>query len=194
MRRRTSALLVGLVAALLASPSAAGAAEARVAEARAAASSAPALVGVRVAGAVTGPAVADGTFVVRLAGEVYRVVGGAPVYVSTWSVFGGPQPVTPISSAQLAALPRTPADGTLVLGAPRGEVYRFVGGAPLYVSSWSAFGEPHRSPRSTWPRWTTPAGRDRGARCARPPRTARSSSAPSGARSTASSAVPRCTS
>ena len=143
MRRRTSALLVGLVAALLASPSAAGAAEARVAEARAAASSAPALVGVRIAGAVTGPAVADGTFVVvRETGEVYRVVGGAPVYVSTWSVFGGPQPVTPISSAQLAALPRTPADGTLVVGAPRGEVYRFVGGAPLYVSSWSAFGGP----------------------------------------------------
>jgi hypothetical protein len=32
------------------------------------------------------------------------------------------------------------ADGTFIIGAQRGEVYRIAGGAPVYVSTWSAFG------------------------------------------------------
>jgi hypothetical protein len=32
----------------------------------------------------------DGTFVqVNETGQVYRIAGGAPLYVSTWSAFGG---------------------------------------------------------------------------------------------------------
>ena len=35
----------------------------------------------------------DGTFVqVNETGQVYRIAGGAPLYVSTWSAFGGAQP------------------------------------------------------------------------------------------------------
>ncbi len=94
-------------------------------------------------GRVTTPAVREGSFVVvRGSGAVYRVVGGAPVYVSSWTPFGGPQPVTPISAAQLSAMPLTPADGTFVVAGQRGDVYRFAGGAPLYVSSWTPFGGP----------------------------------------------------
>jgi hypothetical protein len=35
---------------------------------------------------------------------------------------------------------QTPADGTFVVGAQRGEVYEIAGGAPVYVSTWAAFG------------------------------------------------------
>jgi hypothetical protein len=82
---------------------------------------------------------------------VYRFAGGAPIYVSQWSAFGGPQPVTVVDDAALDAggqggqfrhVRRNPVDGTFVVGGRRGEVYRFAGGAPIYVSQWSAFGGP----------------------------------------------------
>ena len=88
-----------------------------------------------------GQGMVEGSFVsVRENGQVYRIVGGAPIYVSNWNVFGGPQPVVGISLAQLNSLRQYPADGTFVATSPRGEVYRIAGGAPIYVSSWSVFG------------------------------------------------------
>ena len=81
---------------------------------------------------------ADGTFVSH-GGYVYRIAGGAPVYVSAWSAFGGPQPTTSLSDAEFAALPAHPADGSFVSEANGGHVYRIVGGAPVYVSTWNAF-------------------------------------------------------
>ena len=91
---------------------------------------------------VAGPApVTNGSFVsITGHGEVYRIAGGAPVYVSNWAAFGGPKATIVISQAAFNALPQSPADGTFVLGAQRGEVYRFAGGAPVYVSTWAAFG------------------------------------------------------
>jgi surface antigen len=87
-----------------------------------------------------------GAFVkVRETGEVYRLVGKAPVYVSTWSAFGGSKPTHALSSASLASLPRYPADGTFIRGAQRRELYRIAGGAPVYVSTSSAFGGPQPS-------------------------------------------------
>jgi surface antigen len=83
----------------------------------------------------------DGMFV-SYQGAVYRIAGGAPIYVSTWSAFGGPQPTANLTDQQWASLPQFPADGTFVNGAQRGEVYRIAGGAPTYVSTWSAFGGP----------------------------------------------------
>lgn len=74
-------------------------------------------------------------------GAVYRIAGGAPLYVSTFDAIGGPQPTTPISAAQLAALPSVPADGTL-LDASGGGVFVVAGGAPLYLSSYDAIGGP----------------------------------------------------
>lgn len=83
----------------------------------------------------------NGDFVlVRESGAVFRLAGGAPIYVSTWSAFGGAQPVKTISQAQLDAMRAFPADGSFIVGAQRGEVYRVAGGAPVYVSTWSAFG------------------------------------------------------
>lgn len=83
----------------------------------------------------------DGQFV-SYAGNVYRIAGGAPLYVSTWSVFGGGQPTTELSDAQFNALRTYPADGTFVNGQSTGRVFRFAGGAPQYVGSWNSFGGP----------------------------------------------------
>jgi surface antigen len=81
----------------------------------------------------------DGSFVQATDNnEVYRIVGGAPVYVSTWTPFGGEQPLTRVSRSQLDLLPRYPADGTFV--AAGAYIYRFAGGAPIYVSNWAPFG------------------------------------------------------
>src|SRR5450631_983143 len=95
---------------------------------------------------------ADGTFVAGAQrGEVYRMVGGAPLYVSTWGAFGGAQPTVTLDQVAIDNagaggvwnhLSYRPADGTFVTGAQRGEVYRFTGGAPLYVSTWAPFGGP----------------------------------------------------
>lgn len=73
--------------------------------------------------------------------RIYRVVGGAPLYVSDWNHVGGPQPYTDISDSDLAAMNPVPRDGTLV-GASGGGVFVIVGGAPIYVSSWDAIGGP----------------------------------------------------
>ncbi len=83
----------------------------------------------------------SGSFVkVRETGEVYRLVGKAPIFVSTWSAFGGTKPTYLVSSTALATLPARPAEGTFLTGAQRGETYRIVGGAPVFVSTWAAFG------------------------------------------------------
>jgi hypothetical protein len=87
------------------------------------------------------PLFSDGTFIQDTStGNVYRITGGAPVYVSSWVPFGGPKPTILIGPNQLASLPKTPADGTFIQGAQTGQVYRIAGGAPIYVSTWSAFG------------------------------------------------------
>jgi len=97
----------------------------------------------RTALANTCQGINNGDFVVvRETGAVFRVAGGAPIYVSTWSAFGGAQPTKSISQAQLDAMATVPANGTFVVGAQRGEVYRIAGGAPLYVSNWAVFGGP----------------------------------------------------
>ncbi|MDH6236700.1 cell wall-binding repeat-containing protein [Cryobacterium sp. CG_9.6] len=85
-----------------------------------------------------GSPLSPGVFVLY-GGHVYRIVGGAPVYVSDWAVFGGPQPLITLSDAQWAKLPQHPADGTFVTAKPSGEVYRVAGGAPIYVSTWATY-------------------------------------------------------
>ena len=94
---------------------------------------------------------ADGTFVAA-GGFVYRFAGGAPIYVSSWSNVGGSQPSTvedPVAIANAGGgrpwnhVRQRPADGTFI--AAGGYVYRFAGGAPLYVSNWNAVGGPQPS-------------------------------------------------
>lgn len=83
----------------------------------------------------------SGTFVqVRETGEVYRLVGRAPLFVSTWAAFGGAKATHLVSATSLATLPQRPADGTFIQGAQRREVNQVVGGAPVAVTTWTAFG------------------------------------------------------
>lgn len=91
-------------------------------------------------GTPRGGGIADGSFV-NYAGNVYIIVGGAPLYVGTWSIYGGVKPSTPLTSAQFAALRPYPADGTLI-NSQTGSVYRYAGGAPLYVAGWADIGGP----------------------------------------------------
>ncbi len=85
--------------------------------------------------------VVDGQFVTDTSTHaVYRVVGGAPIYVSSWSAFGGGKSTTAVSHERLSAMPRFPVSGTFLRATGSGEVYRIVGGAPVYVSSWAAMG------------------------------------------------------
>lgn len=87
----------------------------------------------------------NGSFV-DYEGNVYRIVGDAPIYVSSWAPFGGPQPVTMLTSAQFDALPQYPMNGTAVYdvdpGPAHGTGYIFVGGAPLAVKKWSNVNRP----------------------------------------------------
>jgi hypothetical protein len=91
---------------------------------------------------------ADGTLICAN-GYVYEMAGGAPEYVSAWAAIGGSRPCVGIDPADIANadqpvpwnhLHMYPADGTFVLSGSSGTVYEIVGGAPLYVSSWSVFG------------------------------------------------------
>jgi hypothetical protein len=87
-----------------------------------------------------GQLVPDGTFV-QVAGstDVYRIAGGAPLFVSSWNEFGGPQPVAVLTQQQFDSLNPVPADRTF-LTTTTGAIYRIAGGAPIPVSSWSVFG------------------------------------------------------
>lgn len=96
-----------------------------------------------VAGPVA-PVVRNGDFVRRTGDSaVYRVAGGAPIYVHSWAPFGGRKSVKVISSGQFAALRKLPIDGTFLTATGSAEVYRVVYGAPVYVARWSHFGGVH---------------------------------------------------
>ncbi len=95
------------------------------------------------AGEAVIPVPADGTFVTDTTTRaVYVMAGGAPVYVSSWAVYGGSKPTIQVSHDQLATWPASPRNGTFVLTPGTNAVYRIVGGAPVYVSSWTPFGGP----------------------------------------------------
>ena len=92
-------------------------------------------------GTVGVAALPDGTFV-SYQGKTYRLAGGAPLYVHSWSPFGRPQPTIALAPAQWQALNAVPANGTFIRATGTGKVYRIAGGAPVFVSSWSAYGGP----------------------------------------------------
>jgi hypothetical protein len=91
------------------------------------------------------PVPADGTLLEDSTGSVYRVAGGAPLFVSEPSLFPGIQPVTidhwniaNIGNPQ-AHLNPVPSKGTF-LTTTTGQVYRVGGGTPFALSRWSLFG------------------------------------------------------
>lgn len=81
----------------------------------------------------------DGTYV-QVAGTspIYRLAGGAPLYVSNWTAVGGPQSVMQLTAQQFSLLRPVPLGGTF-LQTSTGGIYRVAGGAPLWVSSWNVF-------------------------------------------------------
>ena len=90
-----------------------------------------------------GAPLAAGTFV-RVTGSatVYRIAGGAPVYVSSWAPFGGAQPVVVVSHTRWNLLPTYPRSGTFVQAAGRSTVYRIQSGVASVVLSWDPYGGP----------------------------------------------------
>ncbi|HET7899561.1 MAG TPA: CHAP domain-containing protein, partial [Candidatus Nanopelagicales bacterium] len=68
----------------------------------------------------------------------YRIVGGAPVLVTTWRAFGGTQPFSIIDPQQFAKLRAYPRNGAYLKDTTTGQVYRMAGGAPLAVSAADA--------------------------------------------------------
>ncbi len=82
----------------------------------------------------------DGTFVqVPGSDAIYRMAGGAPLFVSDWSTVGGEQAVTAVTAAQFASLCPVPQNGTF-LTSSTGTAYRVAGGAALMIKNWSVFG------------------------------------------------------
>src|SRR5664280_725262 len=80
------------------------------------------------------PTFANGSFVRALDnGRVYRIVGGAPLWLS--SCVDGCVGLTNTTQSMINRLPAVPAGGTFLRAAETGRVYRVVGGAPLRLSS-----------------------------------------------------------
>jgi Domain of unknown function (DUF1906) len=74
----------------------------------------------------------NGTFLTTTTGMTYRVAGGAPIAVTTWSVFGGAKPAVTIDPWDIANiwnaaahLVYRPAVGTVVEGLPSGAYWEF---------------------------------------------------------------------
>ena len=92
---------------------------------------------------VVGPPV-EGQYVSH-GGAVYRIVGGAPLYVSNWVHIGGAVATRALTDEEFSKLREIPADGTLIWGsAPghpqSGSVFRVTGGAPVFVTDWARVG------------------------------------------------------
>jgi hypothetical protein len=86
------------------------------------------------------PTLADGDLIeIAGSGSVYRLVGGAPLFVRFWQDIGGPQPVITVSAAQFATLRAVPADGSL-LDTQSGDGYIVAGGYPFALPSGAAPG------------------------------------------------------
>jgi hypothetical protein len=77
------------------------------------------------------PTLADGDLIeVPGTGAVYRLVGGAPLFVRFWQDIGGQHPVVTVSAAQFATLRPLPADGS-VIDTQAGDGYIVAGGYPF---------------------------------------------------------------
>jgi len=71
------------------------------------------------------------TFVRTPDQKIYRIAGGAPLYIADCSPLGGCSPLQDVSN--LGAYAAVPADGTFLQAAESGHIYRVAGGAPLYI-------------------------------------------------------------
>jgi hypothetical protein len=92
------------------------------------------------------PVPADGTVFETDTGAVYVVAGGAPMFVTSTSVYN-PPPVPFLidgwdivnAGNPLSHLNPVPSNGTF-LTTTLGQTYRVAGGSPIAVTNWSVFG------------------------------------------------------
>lgn len=79
----------------------------------------------------------EGDFV-RYAGSIYRIVGGAPTYVSSWAAVGGQKPEHVYTAAHWATLKTAIPDNTYLRGYSSKRLFRVAGGAPVYMPDITA--------------------------------------------------------
>ena len=90
-----------------------------------------------------GAPLAEGTFLrLSSSAQVYRIAGGAPLPVSSWTAFGGAQPVVTMSNTRFRLLPTYPRNGTFLQSAARPYIFRVQSGVASVISSWDAYGGP----------------------------------------------------
>jgi GDSL-like Lipase/Acylhydrolase family len=73
-------------------------------------------------------------------GRIYRIAGGAPLWITNWTPLGGPKPTLLVTQAQVDSLQRLPSNNALIRTAEDGRVYVMAGAAPLWLTDWSAHG------------------------------------------------------
>jgi hypothetical protein len=96
------------------------------------------------------PVPADSATLVDQQGDVFKFVGGAPIHLSTCSVgCGSPVLVSTWSVAALEHMRQHPADGATAID-EGGDVFKFVGGAPIHLSTCDGVGCGNPVPISTW--------------------------------------------
>lgn len=92
----------------------------------------------------------DGTFIqLTSTGQVFRMAGGAPLYVNDPSSLGNPQSFTPVTLNEYNALNAVPLDGTF-LETPSGSLYRVAGGFAFPITQTSLFASANPVEIDTW--------------------------------------------
>jgi len=81
----------------------------------------------------TGCAITEGSFVRTPDLRIYRIAGGAPLYITNCEPIGGCSNI--IEVPDLSPFRSRPSDRAFIRGAESGRVYRTAGGAPLWLSS-----------------------------------------------------------
>ncbi len=91
--------------------------------------------------------VRDGTIVRSVeTGQVYVVAGGAPIYISSWSTYGGVQPYINVNQTAIERagtgtfwnhLGFRPSDGTAISDGTTGQLYVVTGGYPQVAAAGS---------------------------------------------------------
>ena len=97
------------------------------------------LTGLTAATSPPAHALADGDWI-DCGGAIYRIAGGAPIYVSNWANVGGSAGKTvqtPTAAQCTSLLARFPADGTVIHGWASGRAFVVAGGAPIRISNFA---------------------------------------------------------
>jgi surface antigen len=105
-------------------------------------------------------AIAEGTFVQgSLRGDIYRITGGAPLYVRSWASVGGAQPYVRIDQKAIDSagtggdynrMRKVPVDGQVLRDLSTGKTYVVKAGIALQITNWGQVGG-YRTPAPVEP-------------------------------------------